>query len=115
MESVMPKIIANRGVVTQINVFDARPGKEEALVALLKESAQSVRAVPGWMSASLHRSLDGKRVVNYAQCSDMAAWERVMAKLNAGGFIERNKALGVAHPGLYEVVYVLERRRGLFG
>jgi len=105
----MPAIIANTGIITQINVFDAHPGKTEALIDLLSEAANAARDVPGWLSASLHRSLDGTKVANYAQCADHAAWERVMAKLFAGGFIERNKALGVAHPQLYEVVHTLDR------
>jgi hypothetical protein len=33
---------------------------------------------------------------------------RVFAKLEAEGFIARNKALGEAHPGLYEVVFTLQ-------
>ena len=105
----MPQIIANKGVITQINVFDAFPGKEEALVALLKEAATAASDVQGWLSASLHLSLEGQRIVNYAQCTDHAAWERVMARLVEGNFLARNKELGVAHPGLYEVIYTLDR------
>jgi quinol monooxygenase YgiN len=104
----MPIVIApDTGVVTQINVFTVPQGGQEPLIALLKEAAASVRDVPGWMSASLHRSLDGTRVVNYAQCASHEAWEAVMQKLIAGGFLERNKALGTASPGLYEVVWTL--------
>lgn len=103
----MPTIKANASVITQINVFTVNPENQQALIDLLKSAAESVKDTPGWMSASLHRSIDGTRVVNYAQCSDLTAWEVVMGKLRAGGFLERNKALGEAHPGLYEVVYTL--------
>lgn len=61
------------------------------------------------MSASIHRSFDGTRVVNYAQCESYEAWEAVIEKLQAGGFLQRNKQLGEASPGLYEVVYTLEQ------
>jgi quinol monooxygenase YgiN len=102
-------IITSADMVTQINVFTCEPADQPELLALLREAAQSVRDVDGWISASLHREIEGSRVVNYAQCRDMAAWQRVMARLRAGGFLERNRALGVAHPGLYEVDWVLDR------
>jgi hypothetical protein len=105
----MPIIRAHTGVVTQINTFTVPAGGQEALIALLSESAEFAKHVPGWISASIHRSLDGTRVVNYAQSEDPDAAQRVIAALRDAGFFERNTALGEAHPGLYEVSFVLER------
>lgn len=106
----MPTIDARSGLITQINVFDIVPGKQDDLLALLTEAAESCRdAVPGWVSASLHLSLDGARLVNYAQTEDEAAMKRVFDHLNAGGWLERNRASGVAHPGLYRVMRTVER------
>lgn len=104
----MSKIEANNGVITQINVFTVEPEKADKLIALLIEAANSVKDVPGWISANLHCSLDKTQVVNYAQCASFEAWEQVMKKLEEGDFFNRNKKLGVAHPKLYEVVYTLE-------
>ncbi|WP_421913623.1 antibiotic biosynthesis monooxygenase family protein [Mesorhizobium sp.] len=104
----MPIIRANAGVITQINVFTVPEGGQQVLIDLLREAAVSCRTVPGWMSASLHRSLDGGRVVNYAQARDEAAMRRVFEHLQKDGFLERNKALGQAHPGLYEVAVTVE-------
>jgi hypothetical protein len=105
----MPTIRVDAGVVTQINTFTVPAGGQDALVALLTEAAEFARTVPGWISASIHRSLDGTRVVNYAQSENIEAAQRVIAALREVGFFERNKALGEAHPGLYEVGVVLER------
>ena len=105
----MPKIVAGNGIVTQVNVFTSAPNQQQALIELLIEAANWSRPTPGSMSASLHRSLDGTRVVNYAQCRDMASWEAVMERLKAGNFLERNKRLGTAAPGPYDVVYTLDR------
>ncbi len=107
----MPKIEANQGVITQVNVFTVSPGNQQSLIDLLVEAANSVRDVPGWMSASIHRSLDGQHVVNYAQCESHAAWEAVMVKLREGGYLDRNKKLGIAQPCLCEVVYTLETQK----
>ncbi|UVK44745.1 antibiotic biosynthesis monooxygenase [Mesorhizobium sp. AR07] len=104
----MPIIRANTGVITQINVFTVPEGGQQALIDLLREAAMSCRGIPGWMSASLHRSLDGTRVANYAQAQDQAAMRRVFEHLQAHDFLERNKTLGLAHPGLYEVALTVE-------
>lgn len=104
----MPEIKANSEVVTQINVFTVAPENQQALIDLLIESARSVCHLPGWKSASIHRGLDGKTVVNYAQSSDMSAHERIVTSLRDNRFLDRNKQLGVAHPGLYEVAFTLE-------
>ncbi|QND59673.1 MULTISPECIES: antibiotic biosynthesis monooxygenase family protein [Mesorhizobium] len=104
----MPIIRAETGVITQINVFTVPEGGQQALIDLLHEAAMSCRGIPGWMSASLHRSLDGTRVVNYAQAHDHAAMRQVFEHLRSNGFLDRNQALGQAHPGLYEVACTVE-------
>ena len=105
----MPVIKANTGIVTQINVFTVPEGGQDALIDFLIEAAQFASTTPGWVSASVHRSCDGTRVVNYAQSENAEAAQRIIDRLREGGWLERNKALGKAHPGLYEVVFTLER------
>jgi antibiotic biosynthesis monooxygenase (ABM) superfamily enzyme len=93
------------GVVTQINVFTVQPERQQQLIDLLSEAAVFATSVPGWISASVHRSLDGTRVVNYAQSKDFESAQNIINALRAAGWLDRNKALGEAHPGLYEVVF----------
>ncbi|MBW6421802.1 antibiotic biosynthesis monooxygenase [Rhizobium sp. XQZ8] len=104
----MPIIRAQSGIVTQINVFTVPEGGQEQLIAYLSDAARIASEVPGWISASLHRSLDGTRVVNYAQSRDIDAARRVIDRLRRAGMIDGNKAYGEASPGLYEVVFALE-------
>jgi len=105
----MPIIRALSPIVTQINVFTVPQGGQQALIDYLAQAARAAREVDGWLSASLHRSLDGTRVVNYAQSADLEAARRVFEHLKAKGLIDGNKAHGEAHPGLYEVAFTLER------
>lgn len=105
----MPIITADTGIITQINVFTVPPGEQQQLIDYLAKAAQVAREVDGWISASLHRSLDGTRVVNYAQSADRDAARRVFEHLHARGMIDGNKRYGEAHPGLYEVAFTLER------
>jgi heme-degrading monooxygenase HmoA len=105
----MPTINANTAIVTQINVFIVPEGGQQALIDFLQEAANFASSTPGWLSASVHRSRDGTRVVNYAQSEDLEAAQRIIKRLRDGGWLERNKVLGEAHPGLYDVVFTLEK------
>ena len=106
----MPIIRANTSIVTQINVFTVPgPDRQQPLIEFLAEAARVASEVPGWLSASLHRSLDGTRVVNYAQSADPEAARRVIDHLRAKGLLDANKSFGTAAPGLYEVAWTLDR------
>jgi Antibiotic biosynthesis monooxygenase len=105
----MPLIRTNTGIVTQINTFTVPAGGQQALIDLLSEGAQIASTVPGWLSASLHKSHDGTRVVNYAQSDSLESAVLVINRLRQAGFLDRNAEYGQAHPGLYDVVFTLER------
>ncbi len=53
--------------VTQITVIEPEPGKQAESLALMTERAHFMAGQPGFISISLHRSLDGKRIINYIQ------------------------------------------------
>jgi hypothetical protein len=97
-------------VVTHINVFATTPDRQQALVDSLLETVEAASEVPGWISASIHRSFDGRQVVNYVQFKDHDAAQRVTRHLLAGGYIQRNTALGRVAPGQYEVAHTMEAR-----
>ena len=105
----MPVIQTNTPIITQINLFDVEIGKQWELINYLADAAAVAKEVDGWISASLHRSLDGSKVVNYAQSADAAAAERVIRHLMDHGLIQGNRSFGTAHPGLYEVAFTLMR------
>ena len=105
----MPVIAAGTGIVTHINVFTVAPEKQQLLVDSLVETVKAARNVPGWLSASIHRSYDGTRVVNYVQFESHDAAQAVLKHLAAGGYLKRNTELGTVAPGQYEVAYTLEK------
>ena len=64
----MIRIDQGRGVVTLINSFSCEPQNQQPLIgAWIRATEERLRAFPGIISAALHRSKDGTRVVNYAQ------------------------------------------------
>jgi heme-degrading monooxygenase HmoA len=103
----MAVIRSDQNVITQINVFEVDPKNQDVVVDLLKEAIRSVSGMPGWISASVHKSLDGKRVTNYAQAADYAAWEKIAESLRNAGFFERFQKLATPNPCLYHCTFSL--------
>jgi len=74
----MPIIDLGDGRVTMVNVFTVERGDEERLVELLEEGIRRVTSrQPGFVSATIHVSLDRTRVLNYAQWRDRAAYDQL--------------------------------------
>ena len=67
--------------VTLINVFTVDPHRQGQLFEALDRATREIFvAVPGFISANLHLSLDGTRVVNYAQWASAAHYEASMKR-----------------------------------
>ena len=105
----MPSIEVGNGIVTHINVFTVAPERQDELVQSLVATVQAARAMPGWISASIHRSLDGRQVTNYVQFEGREAAQRITQQLLAMGLIQRNTAIGTVSPGEYKVAFTLAR------
>jgi heme-degrading monooxygenase HmoA len=102
----MPEISEKKRVVTQINVIDVEPGKDDELVALIADRIRFMSRQPGFVSASLHRSLKRDRVVNYVQWRDA---ESLRAAHHQPEFREKwpkfSQLAKDADPELYELAY----------
>src|SRR5260370_776990 len=90
----MPTISKDKKLLTLINVFTVEPAKQQQLVALLTHATESsVRHVTGFISASLHRSLDGTRVVMYAQWRSVEDYDAMRNNPSASLYMQQ----AVAH------------------
>jgi quinol monooxygenase YgiN len=78
----MPTTIAvDAPVATLINVFTVEPAHQRELVDLLNRATEDVmRHQPGFVTANIHASEDGTRVVNYAQWESAAAFHAMLAE-----------------------------------
>jgi heme-degrading monooxygenase HmoA len=63
----MPQIRTENQPVTQITVVEPDVAKQGEALALMTERARFMARQPGFVSITLHRSLDGRRIVNYVQ------------------------------------------------
>lgn len=74
------RIVAGAPVATLVNVFVVAPERQRELVDLLaRVTDETMRDVPGFVSANLHVSSDGTRVVNYAQWESAEAFHAMLA------------------------------------
>jgi heme-degrading monooxygenase HmoA len=104
----MVTIAKDKDVVTLINVFTVAPEDQQRLVDVLVDATQAVmRKQPGFISANIHRSLDGTRVTNYAQWRSREAFEAMLRDREASEHMgEAAKIAEGFEPHLYEVSFV---------
>ena len=105
----MITITKEKKLITLINVFTVDPAKQQQLVDLLAQATESsVRHTPGFISASLHRSLDGGKVAMYAQWRSVEDYQAVRKNAAALPYMEQALALATFDSGMYEVVETFE-------
>lgn len=74
-------INAQQPCLTLINVYEVDPDRQADLAdALARATETGIRHQPGFLSVRIHSSLDGTKVVNYAQ------WA---SKADLDGFLQR--------------------------
>ena len=107
-EAIVTHISTRRNLVTIINVFTVEPAKQDALVTLLTRATdETVRHMPGFISANIHRSVDGVRVTNYAQWRSRADLEAMLHHPAAMPHLEEATALATSvDPHVYDVAAV---------
>ena len=80
----MTTITTANDVVTLINVFTVERQQQQRLVDVLVTATETVIGKqPGFVSANIHKSLDGTRVANYAQWRSREDFEAMLANPEA--------------------------------
>lgn len=105
----MPQIQTSNQPVTQITIVEAEPGKQAKALSLMTERARFMSKQPGFVSISLHRSLDGRRIVNYIQWQSR---DQLQSAHKSPDFRKEwnrlDRMTDEIDPHLYEVVEVME-------
>ena len=105
----MTVIAKDTPLLTFINIFTVDPANQQRLVDLLaKVTETSVRHARGFVSSSLHRSLDGKKVTMYAQWQTMEDYEAMRKDPTPAPFLLEALTFSTFEPGMYEVVETFE-------
>jgi len=101
----VPVISKSQKFVTLINVFTVEPANQQKLLELLERATDvSVRHAPGFISASLHRGLDGTKVTMYAQWRSVEDYQAMRKDPAPSPYLQQALAIAKFDPGMYEVV-----------
>jgi quinol monooxygenase YgiN len=110
----MPTIAKHNQVITVIILFAVEPEQQQELINAIGEFVEAeVKHQPGFVSSSIHKSLDGLRVMNYAQWKSL---EEYKAFLNNSQVQARGDKLSNFHlldSHVYEVVISLPEEADL--
>src|SRR3984893_3471877 len=100
-------IRAGAEIFTMVNVFSVAPDRQQELAHVLIEATEhTMRHLPGFISANIHTSFDGRHVVNYAQWRSRDAFESMLRNPAARPHMTRAPALAIFDPILCEVAHV---------
>src|SRR5438874_7133714 len=105
----MPRITKDNQTVTQVTFIEVEPEKQPEALSLMTERAHFMARQPGFISISLHRSLDGRRIVNYVQWQNrdllQSAHKSPQFRKEWGRF---DRLTDDIDPHLYEVAEVMD-------
>jgi quinol monooxygenase YgiN len=97
----VPTISKGRAPLTLINVFSVAPENQDELIKLLTDVTEhNVRHHKGFVSASLHRGIDGKKVTMYAQWASVDAYETMRRASGPAPALEAAVKIATFDPGM---------------
>jgi len=101
----MTNIAVKNNYLTLINVFTVQLENQQELVDLLILATEdSVTKIAGFISSSLHKSLDGSKVTMYAQWKSIEDYQNMRNNPTASPYLEQALKIATFAPGMYEVV-----------
>lgn len=104
---VVTTIAQDQPLVTLINVFKVAPENQQLLVDLLVDATEEVMCkIPGFISANIHKSLDGTRVTNYAQWRSVEDFRAIFQTPAATAHMPAISQIAESDPVLYDVCYM---------
>lgn len=99
----MTTITAHTPIATLINVYTVEPKDQQRVVDLLIATDRGLKDMHGFVSANVHRSADGTRVVEYAQWRTRADFEKMTRDPRTVARMREILAIAKADLHLYEV------------
>ena len=94
--------------VVLINVYRCEPGKQAALMDLLSASLKAQRELDGFISATVHRGLNGRVAAVHAVWRSRDDWKAMARHPSVAAAMEPVLALATFEPHLYEPGEVIE-------
>jgi quinol monooxygenase YgiN len=91
--------------VTLINVFTVAPANQQRLLDLLVRATDGlVNRASGFMSATLHKSVDGGKVAMYSQWRSEEDYLAMRRDPAPQPYLQEALTIATFEPGIYEIV-----------
>jgi quinol monooxygenase YgiN len=101
----MPTISGDNKILTLINVFTVDPLNQQELIDLLILATEaSIQKMQGFISSTLHRSIDGGKVTMYAQWQSLEHYQEMRKNPDALPYLQQALSIARFDSGMYEVV-----------
>ena len=100
--------MSDADAVILINVFKCAPGRQDELMDLVTALVRRQRELDGFVSAALHRGLNGKVVANHAVWRSRDDWKAMTRHPTVVAAMEPIMAIATFEPNLYEPGEVIE-------
>ncbi|MBO9203901.1 MULTISPECIES: antibiotic biosynthesis monooxygenase family protein [Niastella] len=93
-----------------INIFTVTPDNQQRLVDLLtKATKETVKSMDGFITSTLHRSIDGTKVTMYAQWESREKYEDMRRNATASPYLEEALSFAKFEIGAYEIVEIFKK------
>lgn len=100
----MVTISTDNSVVTLSNVFTVEPQNQQRVVDILEAHKQVMQHVPGYVFASIHKSLDVMRVASYAQWENQETFQAMFQDPSVKKHMDEVFKISTADSHLYELL-----------
>lgn len=100
----MTTLSLDNKLTTVIIIFTVESSQQDELIAAIEEFLEIVKTQPGFVSANLHKSIDGVKVANYAQWASMEEFEAFRNNAQVQQKAEKLFTFGQPDSHVYEIV-----------
>lgn len=98
----MTTLDSESGYVVLINTFTVEPDRAGELLAVLSRATEDgMRQMPGFVSANLHVSRDGRHIANYAQWRSQDDIDAMMANPDAEAHMREAASIASSFEPIY--------------
>ncbi len=102
-------ISKDNDVRTVINILSGNPENQNELIDIWSKFLNDIaKNQPGFVGASLHKSIDGKRVVSYSQWKSDEDFQKVFSDISAKSYLDKQKEISENNTNFYQIMFTFD-------
>ena len=107
----MATLAVDNKIITVIMIFSVEAERQQELVNAIAEFVKTVKDQPGFVSANIHKSIDGVKVANYAQWQSQKDYQNFIDDKEVQKKAAKLKEFNPPDTHVYEIV-ISESKEG---